>query len=580
MILTMEIHAFPRPFASALAASILTCGLSAPALCLHAAESTPTAVSADSASPASAASLESVAGQLRSLAAKLDRLERQNQDLTEAARLAREKEEARSREFQQIRSRLEAQVQTLESRLATLAPVPASGPSAPAATNNAALVQDLDQRLRIQERRQELATEAAEAKAKEAPRLSLNDKGLTFSSADTNFVVKLRGILQLDARAFLGDNELSRGNDTFLVRRARPVVEATVYKDFDLLLVPDFGGSSPTIFDAYLNYKLAPEIQVRAGKFRPPLGLEQLQQDATLSFSERSFVSGMMPTRDLGIQVWGELGESALTWAAGVFNGVGDGRNPSGTDVDDSKEFTGRVFGKPWAHSSVSALQGFGIGLSGSYSQTSASALDLPGTTGGSLPGYTTDGQQQWFAYNPASGTVLADGEHWRLVPQVSYLNGSIGVVAEYLVAHQGVANAALARSAVLENQAMQVAAQWVLTGENASLQGIVPARPFTIHGDGWGAWQLVARHEHAWIDSSAFQGFANPDLSASEAVAWAVGLNWWLNKNARVVTTFTHTTFEGGGLFNPAVSATRQAPATVTHQDENLLSMRLQLSF
>ena len=55
-----------------------------------------------------------------------------------------------------------------------------------------------------------------------------------------------------------------------------------------------------------------------------------------------------------------------------------------------------------------------------------------------------------------------------------------------------------------------------------------------------------------------------------AEAQAWAVGLNWYLNKNIRLNTSFSRTTFTGGN----------GAAATVTKQPENTLFTRLQVSF
>jgi len=50
--------------------------------------------------------------------------------------------------------------------------------------------------------------------------------------------------------------------------RARPILEGTVFRDFDFQFVPDFGGSSVQIFDANLNYRYRPELQLKAGKFK------------------------------------------------------------------------------------------------------------------------------------------------------------------------------------------------------------------------------------------------------------------------------------------------------------------------
>jgi hypothetical protein len=47
-----------------------------------------------------------------------------------------------------------------------------------------------------------------------------------------------------------------------------------------------------------------------------------------------------------------------------------------------------------------------------------------------------------------------------------------------------------------------------------------------------------------------------------------------------RVLTSFSHTTFQGGGAVNPYIPSTTTAPATVTHQDENTLFTRIQIAF
>ncbi len=74
-------------------------------------------------------------------------------------------------------------------------------------------------------------------------------------SADTNFVMTLHGIFQLDSRTYFDDGGI-KGNDGFVLRRLRPIFEGTVFRDFNFRLQPDFGGSGPpTIRDAYLNYQ-------------------------------------------------------------------------------------------------------------------------------------------------------------------------------------------------------------------------------------------------------------------------------------------------------------------------------------
>lgn len=225
-------------------------------------------------------------------------------------------------------------------------------------------------------------------------------------------------------------------------------------------------------------------------------------------------------------------------------------------------------------------MQGFGFGLGGSYSQVNSNASGLPGANGGTLPGYVTSGLQQFFAYNPVNGRVAADGAQWRLSPQLSYLYGPFGLLGEYAISHQSVVNSFNLRKAGLEHTAWQLSAQWVLTGEAASFTGITPKRPFRLGSGGWGAWQLVGRLGQLDIDDETFPNFANEATSARRAASWGVGLNWWLNKNVRVMTSYSHTTFDGGGAFNPLDSSTLAAPAAVTAQDESAFLTRLQLSF
>jgi phosphate-selective porin OprO/OprP len=420
----------------------------------------------------------------------------------------------------------------------------------------------LDQKVRVLERQRELEGETAETKAKETPKITVSNSGLSVSSADSNFVFQLHGLLQVDNRTFFSDGNL-KGNDGFLLRRARPIFSGTVYKDFDFMFVPDFGGSSVQIVDAYLNYKYQPWLQLRAGKFKAPVGLEYLQSDPVTAFSERSLVSSLVPGRDIGFQIWGEPLGGRVAYAAGVFNGVGDARNSSNSDFEDHREFAGRLFLQPFKTSDNFALKGIGFGVGGSWGNVSSNATGLPNNSG-----YATDGQQQFFAY---TNGVVAAGDHWHLSPQAYYYVGPFSLLGEYALSGQEVRRGAA--KADLTHKAWQISAGWVLTGEDASFTGITPRKPFNPSLNQWGAFQIVGRWSELDLDNDAFPLFANPLASASDAKAWAVGLNWYLNKNIKASTSFSRTTFSGGG-------ASTGAPGPVTAQPEEVLFTRLQLAF
>ena len=137
-------------------------------------------------------------------------------------------------------------------------------------------VNELDQQVRVLQRLRELAADSAAAAAKDKVSATASSKdGFSIKSADGKFAVRLKGLVQTDARFFLSDSAFPVTN-TFFIRRARPILEATVGKYLEFRLQPDFGQGTTVLFDAYTDVKIAPAFAVRVGKFKPPVDLERL----------------------------------------------------------------------------------------------------------------------------------------------------------------------------------------------------------------------------------------------------------------------------------------------------------------
>jgi phosphate-selective porin OprO/OprP len=411
-------------------------------------------------------------------------------------------------------------------------------------------VEELEQKVKIQDRRRELNDEAAAEKAKTAASVSIGAGGLQVRSADTNFVLKLRGYVQADARFYPDDASTGTRNDTFLLRRVRPIIEGTVAERFDYRLMLDFPSGSPTsagnnglVQDAYLNARIYPWLQVQVGKFKEPVGLERLQSGANLLFIERGYPTQLVPNRDVGLQVQGDVLGGGLRYEVGVFNGGANGGSGDNEQADDEKDVAARLFATPFVKADNSWVRGLGFGVAGTY-----------GEQDGALRSLVSPGQQTFFNYTTGTGAagspnMTADGKIWRVSPQAYYYVGPFGVFGEYVISSQEVRQTAGTAITVgtLRNTAWQVAASWFLTGEENSFKAVPPKNPFKFGNKGWGAFELTARYGELDVADDTFPFFASPTTSASKATSWGAGVNWHLNRNVKLSLNYDQTNFEGG---------------------------------
>ena len=414
---------------------------------------------------------------------------------------------------------------------------------------------DVDQRLRVVERNQELQAEADATRAAATPVVSLGEKGLSVKSADNAFEVKFRGLVQGDGRMWFGDRDFPQ-NDTFLLRRVEPTIEGTWGSLVGFRLNAQFAGDSATINDAYIDLKFDPRATLRVGKAKTPVGLERLQSSSSTEAIELGFPSELAPGRDVGVQLQGDF-PAGVGYALGVFNGTPDGRDGVTSNPDNDFEVAGRIFFEPWKNA-ANGLSGLGFGLA-------ASTGDKHGSGDNFLPRYRTPGQAKVFNY---LGDVIADGTQSRISPQAYFYKGRFGLLGEYIVSKQDVAAPARGIEGTLSNRAWQLLGGVVLTGEDASYKGVVkPAHPFALGGPGWGAFELVARFGRLSIDDDAFPLFADPTKSVSAERGWTLGLNWYLNGNFKLVANYSQTRFD---------AALGAAP----REDEKAFFTRAQFSF
>lgn len=370
---------------------------------------------------------------------------------------------------------------------------------------------ELEQKQKVIERQLEIEREQAVEKVKTTPVATANAKdGFSLKSPDGDFLLRLRGLLQVDSRLVSGKEDPKASDDTFLLRRVRPIFEGTVFGDIDFRFVPDFGGGTAAIQDAYLDFKYIPEAKLQVGRYKVPFGIERLQSNADTLFTELALSGNLTPNYDVGATLHSEsLWGGKLSYAAGIFNGAADNASTD-LDIDGNKEFASRIFAAPWKGGNIAWLDGLGIGFA-----VTAGNKEGTATRGQYLPSYKTPGQQTFFKYRD---DTFADGETLRYSPQLYYSHGSFGLLAEYIVSSQKVTHGA--NSETLRNKGWQVAGSYVLTGEAASYKSVVPRQVFDPVAGTGGAFEVVGRISQLDVDEKAFPTYADPAKYAQSARA------------------------------------------------------------
>ncbi|MGH7948969.1 MAG: OprO/OprP family phosphate-selective porin, partial [Candidatus Binataceae bacterium] len=344
---------------------------------------------------------------------------------------------------------------------------------------------------------------------KPAVTVKASSKGFFLESQDGEFKLRVGGYIQEDSRWYTTGDKPTTGS-TFVMRRVRLIVDGDVFKQFSFRMSPDFGEGQVRLFDAYIDYHPMAEFSVRAGKYKEPVGLERLRSAQHLTFVERALPDNLVPNRDTGVDIHGELFEGSLNYALGVYNGVRD-HSTDDFASGSPKEFAARFFGYPFKQTTIEELEGLGLGVAGTI-----------GDQRGALATYNTAGRTTFFAYSKG---VSASGLRWRVSPQVYYSYRSFGLLTEFV---QNVTSVTKAPAkgmpqpifGDIRNIGWQAAGSYLLTGEKAMYGAVKVLNPFDPFGaGGYGAWEIGARYSQLLVDGDAFRrGFASLSSSSRRA--------------------------------------------------------------
>ena len=378
----------------------------------------------------------------------------------------------------------------------------------------------------------------------------------TISSADGNFKVALRTDVQLDAAHYsvspnTPSTDLSSGTN---FRRARLGIDATVFKDWNVAIWGDFGGSgseTPVLNQAYIEYAGfhpgGTQLRLRVGAWATPVGLEDATNNAEELFLERGaaaelvrsfaggdgrssvaffesgkhwYVSGALTGDTVGAPSTAEFGEQegflsriAINPLFGMNYDVHLGANISGvlkpadTAAGPTVAESVRLRIQPEIRVDDNSTRLIDTGA------INASSLTSYGLEGGaSLYGFYASGE--WYKIDVSRTTVGAAASPFNPSFEGWYVQGS-----------------------------------WALTGErhkwspaNGGFRGITPTHNFSPKDGTLGAFEIAGRY--SWLDlndQAGLVGKAPPlgGIRGGQQKITTIGANWYPNPVVRFMLDY-----------------------------------------
>ena len=229
--------------------------------------------------------------------------------------------------------------------------------------------------------------------------------------------------------------------------------------------------------DVYVAYTRHRAASVRAGKFVVPFSYERTTSIDVLDFAYRSMGAvNLVPPRDRGVMVYGELAGRRLTYETGWF--------------EDGDTLAGRIVARPG--------HGVEIGAAVTRGSLGQEMAPLRGLSALGVPFFTS--------------VRAGDGHRRRLSVHGVYRAGSAAFKAEYA----GARDAAERAEEALAADAWYVSGSYVLTGESEGAAHH-PKRP--LFAGGVGSIEVAARTESLAFDRDG--------AGAADARAHTVGVNW-----------------------------------------------------
>ena len=421
------------------------------------------------------------------------------------------------------------------------------------------LVGDLNQKILVLERKQELDKEAAVAKEKTTPVVAFKDGKFTIKTPDDQYQLRISGWVATDFAWIDSSKALatSFGNEQDGVgfRSARIRINSKLTDFIEAQAEYEFSGENgqdtPSFFDTFVQFNGIPYIpghaagELKIGHFREPFSLEELTAQPSRTFQERSLLSVFNPSRNLGIQwsdaLFGAEKFERLTYQIGLFKTTDAWPSSNDSDQDQGWNITARVTGLPYFADNGYRL----LHIGGAYSHRNPD---------GAVLGWNVRPETRLalFRYVNADATAPAPPiAPFRLrdarADDVDLFNieGAFKWGPALLQGEYTLANVDTTFGGLRSFNGYYVQGSYVLTGEDRAyrhatgvFEKIKPKKNAGFkEGDGWGAWELAARYASVDLEDGPVRAGKQQSLTG--------GINWFVNNNVTASLNYIHNWVE-----------------------------------
>lgn len=354
----------------------------------------------------------------------------------------------------------------------------------------------------------------AEQKAEAVKASSFNagyKDGFFLKSDDDRFRLNLSGYIQSWFEVEPGDR---KQQNTFLIRRARLSTEGWLFQDVGYKVEIDMNRDD-LIEEAWASYKRFPKATLIVGQHKPRYSLEDLTSSRDLDFAERAIiVRALGPDQQLGLTLEGRLFDNRLYYGAGVYNGCGRiGQCPGRFDNDNNKEFTGRV--------AVTPLPQLTLGVDVDFRTFKKGPNGFATDAGGATVNNTFNPKTE-TGFKLAGAGFPIDGNRVATSGDLVLDLYPFQVKGEYHYAFQ-------------ERNRLGTDGSDL---PDLHIQGLYGQMGYWLFGKKPEGLLALARYEYVRIDASTLKGGEQP----ATVHAGLVGLNWYLNRHARLRLNYIAT--------------------------------------